>query len=136
MKTRWRLFLFSVALVLASGSRSKKADFNTSVAALGEAFPTAVVQSSGQTRPSVANRSTRPDANDLVKVALSAARTDDYASGMIELWAAQARPGLTADQVMAAQRAKQARVEAPQRGAVNGDQKAIAELDAIKKTRS
>ena len=76
------------------------------------------------------------DANASVKGDVAAAQANDYASGVIALQAAQQKPGLTANQVMAAQRAKQAMLADLQRRAVNGHQAALAQLKAIEKTRS
>ena len=76
------------------------------------------------------------NANDLDKTALTAARDNDYASGVIALQAAQQKPGVTADQVMAVQRTKQAMIAELQRRAESGDQRALAQLKAIERTRS
>jgi hypothetical protein len=72
----------------------------------------------------------------LVKDALSAARANDYAGSVIALQKAQDRPGLTADQVMATQRARQTLMADLQGRAASGDQAALAQLKAIEKTRS
>ena len=137
MKTpcRW-LLLFSVALLLASGACSKKPDVQSSVSELEKAFPSAAAPASVQSQPTTPTPVPQANANDLVKNALTAARANDYASGVIALQAAQVKPGITADQVMAVQRAKQAMVAELQRRAINGDQHALAQLKAIERTRS
>lgn len=78
----------------------------------------------------------KAEANALVKSAISAAQASDYAGGVIALQAAQQKPGLSADQILAAQRSKQAMIADLQRRAVNGDQNALAQPKAIEKTRS
>ena len=100
------------------------------------AMPPAAAPAPAQPQSEVPNPLPRADANDLVKSALSAARANDYASGVIALQAAQVKPGVTAEQVMAVQRATQAMVAELQRRAVNGDQHALAQLKAIERTRS
>ena len=136
MKTSFQLLLFAAALSLALGACSKKADVKSSVSELEKEFPSAAAPAPVQTQPVAPSPAAQADADDLVKTALSAVRANDYASGVIALQAAQQKPGVTADQVMAAQRAKQAMVGELQRRAVNGDQNALAQLKAIEKTRS
>jgi hypothetical protein len=136
MKTSCRLLVLSVALVLALGACSKKPDVKASVSELEKAFPTAAAPAEVQAQPTAPTAVPQANADALVKRALTAARANDYASGVIALQAAQTRPGVTADQVMAVQRAKQAMVGELQRRAVNGDQQALAQLKAIERTRS
>jgi len=130
------LILLSGVLSLALGACSKKPDVKASVSELEKAFPTAAAPAPVQPQPAAPTAVTQADANDLVKSALTAARANDYASGVIALQAVQVKPGVTADQVMAVQRAKQAMVAELQRRAVNGDQQALAQLKAIERTRS
>ena len=136
MKPSRQLILLSGVLSLALGACSKKPDVKASVSELEKAFPTAAAPAPVQPQPAAPNPVPQADANDLVKSALTAARANDYASGVIALHAAQVKPGVTADQVMAVQRAKQAMVAELQRRAVNGDQQALAQLKAIEQTRS
>ena len=136
MKALCRLLLFPAVLALALAACSKKPDVQSSVSELEKAFPTAAAASPVQTQPTAPTPIPQADANDLVKNALIAARANDYASGVIALQAAQVKPGVTADQVMAVQRAKQAMVAELQRRAVNGDPQALAQLKAIERTRS
>jgi len=136
MKTPCRLLLLSAALVLAVGACSKKAAVQSSVNELEKAFPTAADPAAGQPQPVAPAAMSQANANDLVKTALTAARDNDYASGVIALQAAQQKPGVTADQVMAVQRTKQAMIAELQRRAESGDQRALAQLKAIERTRS
>ena len=136
MKPSRQLILLSGVLSLTLGACSKKPDVKASVSELEKAFPTAAAPAPVQPQPAAPNPVSPADANDLVKSALTAARANDYASGVIALQAVQVKPGVTADQVMAVQRAKQAMVAELQRRAVNGDQRALAQLKAIEKTRS
>ena len=136
MKPSCRVLLLSVALVLILAACSKKPDVQLSVSELEKAFPSAAASAPVQPQPAAPAPVPQADANDLVKNALTAARANDYASGVIALQAAQAKPGVTADQVMAVQRAKQAMVAELQRRAVNGDQQALAQLKAIERSRS
>jgi len=136
MKASRQLILLSGVLSLALGACSKKPDVKASVSELEKAFPTAAAPAPVQPQPAAPTAVTQADANDLVKSALTAARANDYASGVIALQAVQVKPGVTADQVMAVQRAKQAMVAELQRRAVNGDQQALAQLKAIERTRS
>ena len=128
--------LLSTALMLSLTACSKKADVKSSVSELEQAFPTAAAQSPGTAQPSTPAVTPQADANALVRTAMSAARANDYASGVIALQKAQDRPGLTTDQVMATQRARQAMMADLQRRAAGGDQAALAQLKAIEKTRS
>ena len=136
MKPARQLILLYGVLALALGACSKKPDIQSSVSELEKAFPTAAAPAPVQPQPAAPTAVPQADANDLVKSALTAARAEDYASGVIALQAAQVKPGITADQVMVVQRAKQAMVADLQRRAVNGDQRALAQLKAIERTRS
>ena len=121
---------------LALTACSKKMDVKASVAELEKAFPTPMAAAPVQAARTAALPASRTGANDLVAAALAAARANDYASGVIALEAAQRQPGLTAEQVMSAQRAQQAMSSDLARRADSGDQNAIAQLKAIEKTRS
>ena len=63
-------------------------------------------------------------------------RTNDYAAGIIVLDSLVLIPGLTPEQLMAAQNAKQSLLSDLVDRAANGDVKARAMLDAREKTRS
>ena len=90
----------------------------------------------GHPRGDHVERDAAAEAQDLVKSALAAARADDYASGVVALQAARTKPGVSAEQLMAVQRAMQAMTTDLATRAANGDQKALAELKAIERTRS
>jgi hypothetical protein len=138
MKNFLRMLALAAPLGVAMAACHKKADVKSSVAELEKAFPSAVAQAAAQPQAQPAAPAPVPQTgvNDLVKSAIAAAQANDYAGGVIALQAAQQRPGMSADQVMAAQRAKQAMIQELQRRAVNGDQQALAQLKAIEKTRS
>ena len=136
MKTLYPLLFLSSALALTFGACSKQPDVQASVSELEKVFPTVAAPATPQTQAAPPTPAPQADANDLVRNALAAARANDYASGVIALQAAQQKPGVTAEQVMAVQRAKQAMVGELQRRAVNGDGAALAQLKAIERTRS
>jgi len=123
-------------LVLAIGACGRKADVKSTTAELEKVFSvTSAVPV--VTAPSVNPAPSAPAAaDDLVKSALAAARANDFAAGVIALEAAQRKPGVTAEQVMAAQRAMQAMNADLARRAAAGDAQALAQLKAIEKTRS
>ena len=121
-------------LVLALGACSKKADVKSSVTQLEQSL--APAQSPAQSQPNTPSTSVQAEANDLLRSAVTAAQASDYAGGVIALQAAQQKPGLNADQILAAQRAQQTMVDELQRRALNGDQQALAQLKAIEKKRS
>lgn len=127
---------FPLALLLICGACHKEPDMKSSVTELEKAFPAPVAAAPATPSPTAAPAPATADAGELVRSALIAARANDYASGVIALQAAQARPGITADQVAAVQQAKQAMVAELQRRAVNGDQQALAQLKTIEKSRS
>jgi len=134
MKTGCRTLLLCGGLALALASCSKKPDVQTTMTDLERAFPTVVAPADAQ--PTTPAAVPQADADQLIRAALTAARANDYASGVIALQAAQAGPGITAEQVMAVQRAKQAMVAELQRRAVSGDSVALSQLKAIERTRS
>jgi len=136
MRTFCRWLLFSALIAVTVASCSKQPDVKATVSELEKAFPTAAAPAEVAAQPAPPLPVPQANADDLVKTALTAARANDYASGVIALQAAQVKPGVTADQVMAVQRAKQAMVAELQRRAVNGDQHALAQLRAIERTRS
>ena len=134
MITSARLLPLAAGLLLALSACGKKANVKASVSELEKAFPSAAAPA--QAQPNAPSPVAQAEANALVKRALAAAQANDYAGGVIALQAAQQKPGMTADQVMAAQRATQAMIGELQRRALNGDQQALAQLKAIEKTRS
>ncbi|MBM3882363.1 MAG: hypothetical protein FJ387_22015 [Verrucomicrobia bacterium] len=75
-------------------------------------------------------------ANPYVAAALVAARTNDYASGVIMLESVQRAPGGTPQQLMAVQDALQAMMAELTVGAERGDPQARAALARIERSRS
>ena len=140
MKTSCGVLVCLAALAFALGACSKKPDVQKTVSELEQAFPaaaTAAPPATVQAQPAAPRPVPRQaNADAMVQAALAAARANDYAGGVIALQAAQARPGVTADQVMAVQRAKQAMMAELQRRADSGDARALAQLKAIERTRS
>lgn len=141
MKTASRFVLLCAVLMCISAGCAKKTDLKSSLTELETAFtnaaPPALAVQTPASEPGPTPAPARPtDANALVQAALTAARVDDYANGVIALQEAQQQPGITAEQVMAVQRTKQAMVTALQNRAANGDRAALAQLKAIEKTRS
>ncbi len=67
---------------------------------------------------------------------MSAVRSNDYAGGVIALQTVQRIPGVTSQQLMALERAKEAITANLVARAAGGDPKAKAELSAIEKTLS
>lgn len=144
MRSPLPLILLCAALTAALAACSRKTDVRSTIVELEAAFPSAaanapVAAPSAEPQPqaSVASVPELPaDANELVRTAIAAARAEDYAGGVIALQSAQELRGVTAEQVMAVQRTKQALVAELQRRAANGDPTALAQLKAIEKTRS
>jgi hypothetical protein len=121
--------------VLLTGSGcSKKADVKTQMSALEKAFPGAAAPE--QPAQPDATQPPANDANAFVREALSAVRKDDYAAGVVVLQNISQVPGVTANQLMAAEQAKQAMVANLVNRAAAGDASAKAALQAIEKTRS
>jgi hypothetical protein len=124
-----------VALSVLSAC-SKKADVKSQVAELEEAFQAPAPATASQPEKGVLSQGLPADANAYVNLALSAVRTNDYAGGVNALQAVQRMPGITANQLMAVERAKEAMTSDLVARAARGDAKAKAELAVIEKTRS
>jgi len=135
MRTFSGLLPPTAMMVLALGACSKKADVKSSVTQLEQSL-SAAAPATAQSQPNAPSPAAQADANALVKSAVAAAQANDYARSVIALQAAQQKPGMNADQILAAQRAQQTMIAELQRRAVNGDQQALAQLKAIEKTRS
>jgi len=106
----------------------------TQISALEKAFPGAAApEQPGQPD---ATQPPANDANTFVREALSAVRKDDYAAGVVVLQNIGQVPGVTANQLIAAEQAKQAMVANLVSRAAAGDASAKAALQAIEKTRS
>ena len=104
-----RLLPLCATLVCVLSGCGKKPDVNTQAAELEKAFPAAAaaVQAQAQ-QPAAGQAPATTVADGYVKAALSAVRAKDYASGVVALQTAQHLPGVTADQLKALERAKQA----------------------------
>src|SRR5262249_53883896 len=126
----------TLALFLALSACSKKPDIKGRVSELEKAFPMAT--------PAETSESARPppvatEAKAYVSAAVSAARANDYASGVMALEQVQRMTGLvgvTANQLMIIEQAKQAMVADLVARADRGDPKAKADLAAIERTHS
>jgi hypothetical protein len=130
-------FLISLALLLAAGGCGKKPDVTTQAAELEKAFPAAAAATDAQPQKQAAGQTPAATVADgYVKEALLAVRANDYAAGVVALQTAQRLPGVTADQLMALERAKQAFTGDLVARADRGDAKAKADLAAIEKTHS
>lgn len=134
MKTLARCFLAGL-LVSGLAACGKKEDVKSEVASLEKAFQTPAATPAQPERSATALATAAP-VKDVVQAVVTAARANDYAGGVIALQALQSKPGLTADQVAAAQRASQAMSMELARRAAAGDQAALAQLKAIERTRS
>lgn len=135
-----RGILCSVSLLMAlviSGC-SKKADVKNQVSELEKAFPNAAAAApapqAAAPAPVPAPASSGADA--YVQSALSAVRQNDYAAGVIALQQVPRVPGVTAQQIMAAERARMAITADLQGRAERGDPQAKAALAAIERTLS
>ncbi len=124
------------AVVLVGNGCSKKADVKTQVTALEKAFPGAAAPQSAQPEQAAVAQPAANDANALVREAISAARKNDYAAGVVMLQSIAQVPGVTPNQLMTAEQAKQAMVANLVSRAAAGDASAKAALEAIEKTRS
>ena len=123
-----------VLLVVLSGCR-KKPDVPQSVSELEKAFP-AAVRAPAQPGNLVPNLAAASDANADVTRALAAVRRDDYAAGIIALQEVPRKRGVSAEQLKAVERAKQAMTANLVVRAAAGDPEAKAALAAIERTRS
>ena len=136
MKTQSLMVALTAILMLFASACSKQPDVKSSASELEKAFQTPAASATGQALAAAPVQTAPTEAQDLIKTALAAARADDYASGVIALEAAQRKPGVTAEQLMAVQRTMRAMTTDLATRAANGDQKALAELKAIERTRS
>ena len=123
-----------VLLIVLSGCR-KKPDVSHSVSELEKAFP-AAVRAPAQPGHLVHDLAAVSDANADVTRALAAVRKDDYAAGIIALQEVPRKRGVSAEQLKAVERAKQAMTANLVARAAAGDPKAKAALAAIERTRS
>jgi len=124
-----------VAVVLGITGCNKKADVKSQTSELERAFPAAASAAPAPSE-SPAPGQAPTDANAYVKTALSAVNADDYAASVIALQTAQRVRGVTAEQLMAIERSKQAMTSSLVERAARGDEKAKADLSRIEKTLS
>ena len=124
--------LLLVAFVFAGCQKAR--DVKQQMTDLEKAFPS--LNSPAPAQPESAQVPAAPTANTYVNAALAAARTNDYAGGVIALQAVQKMPGITAPQLMAIEHAKQAMTGELVSKAAGGDAKAKADLAVIERTLS
>ncbi|SRR6266403_1362516 len=138
----WRIFNFQflilvLAVPLVFSGCGKKVDVRAQASELGKAFPEAVGTAPAPTNESAAPAQTaQTDANAYVSAALSSIQNNDYAASVITLQKAQTMPGVTYEQFLAIERAKQAMNTDLITRADRGDAKAKADLAKIEKTLS
>ena len=126
-----------VVLFIALTGCRKKPDVQQSVSELEKAFPAAALASpSTQPQNPVPGPTPVSDPNADISRALAAVRNHDYAGGIIALQEVPNKPGMSAQQLMAVERAKQALTANLVARAAAGDSQAKAALAAIEKTRS
>jgi len=124
------------AVLLALSGCAKKPDVKTQVSELEKAFPAAAAATPAPVEAPAPTQSQPADASAYVQVALQAVHTNDYAASVLVLQGVQRLPGMTAQQLMAVERAKQAMVADLVARAARGDPRAKAALAAIEKTLS
>ncbi len=135
-------FIFpSLALALVIGACNRKPDVKQTFSALEKAFPTAAVNgpAAEPSGTSVPQPPATADANAYVSAALSAARSQDYAAGVMALEEVQRMKDaktVTANQLITIEQAKQAMIADLVARADRGDPKAKADLAAIEKMHS
>ena len=119
-------------LLSTSGGCSRKREVTTRTAELERAFPGV------EAAIATAVPGGEPPANGiaLVKAALAAARAEDYVTSVEALQEVTQISGVTPDQLIAVQGARQAMVSELVNRAASGDAAAKAALAAIEKTRS
>jgi hypothetical protein len=135
--------LLGVALVawaaVFSGCGGKP-DVDAAAAKVEKAFPAEAQAAQAPAAPAPDNAAPAPasqaDVNTSVKAALSAVHSKEYGEGVIAVQNVQQIPGVSANQLMALERAKQAMMVNLQERADQGDAKAIADLKRIEKTHS
>jgi hypothetical protein len=137
-RLRFLLAASTLLLGLASCGKKSAADINASVSQLEKVFPPSApaVAAAPEAVPSSPAPS---DPKAYVAAALSAARAQDYASGVLALEEVQKMKQarvVTADQLMAIELAKQAMMADLVTRADRGDPKAKADLAAIEKNHS
>ena len=140
----WKSSIFKCQLSIAVGLTvlfawngcGKKADVKSQVTELEKAFPGSASAPAAPVEPVAPAQAQPADVNVYVRAALSAVQANDYAAGVIALQTAQQVRGVSAEQLMAIERTKQAMTADLLNRADRGDAKAKADLAAIEKTRS
>jgi hypothetical protein len=130
-------------LLLTLSGCGRKPDVDAAAAKVEKAFPAEAQAAQAAPEPAApvpdnAAPAAVPqgDINASVKAALAAVHSKDYGEGVIAVQNVQQMPGVTANQLMALERAKQAMVANLQERAEQGDAKAKADLQRIERTRS
>ena len=124
-----------LAVLVGLNACHKRSDLKGGVSELEKAFPTAAAPAG--TVPAAAPAA--GDANAYVSAALSAARAQDYAAGVMALEEVQrmnGAKGFTANQLMTIELAKRAMIAELVVRADRGDPKAKADLAALERTHS
>ncbi len=104
----------------------------SSITLLEKAFPAASVSAPGERAPS--GQPQNVDATFYVQLALSAARSNDYATAVILLKTSARVPGLTPEQFLLTQQTKQALLTDLQKRAAKNDAGAQAALQTIEQS--
>jgi hypothetical protein len=128
-------------LLLALSGCGRKPDVEAAAAKVEKAFPAEAQAAQAAPAAPVPDNAApaavpQGDINASVKAALAAVHSKDYGEGVIAVQNVQQMPGVTANQLMALERAKQAMVANLQERAEQGDAKAKADLQRIERTRS
>ena len=124
------------SLLLTFAACTRKADIKSEMSELEKSFKITAAVAPIQPDHSASSRAQPTDAEIWVSRAISAARTNDYAGGVIALQSAQSARGATAEQLMAVQRMMSAMTSDLAARAAKGDERAKADLAAIERTRS
>lgn len=135
IKFRGGLVLGGALMLIVLCGCSRKTHLKEQVSELEKAFP---VVTTSEGAPAVADSvvSSAAEAGSYVQAAVAAVRTNDYAGGVMALQAAQRAKGISAQQLIVMERAKQAMVSELVNRATQGDARAKADLAAIEKTLS
>jgi hypothetical protein len=128
------LVLATVLSLVACGQ--KKLDVKTGLTQLEQAFPTAAHSAAPTETQTAIPRETASETQVAVRSAVAAVRTNDCVKGVVALERIEQTRGVTADQLMAIARAKQAIMSELINRAARGDPQAQAQLAAIERTRS
>lgn len=131
-----KFFLVLGGLLLTITACHKKADVKSEISELEKSFKNAMTVAVPQPNPLAPDQSQPTEADVWVGRALLAARTNDFAGGVIALQSAQRARGVTAEQLMTVQRTMRTMTSDLAARAAKGDPRAKADLAAIERTRS